>query len=374
MSNNTRIDFLYLSEEDMIKAGVLDMDKCVESIDEMFRLMGTGDYLMGGPHENDHGIMLWFPREKRTEKMPVAGPDRRFLSMPAYLGGRFYVCGQKWYGSNRANLDKGLPRSILTVMLNDVDTGAPLALMSANLLSSMRTGAVPGVATRYLQSSNASTVGIIGAGVISNSCMRAIAKTIKDKGEGRVYDIFPAKATKFCEDLEKETGMKMTPVSSLREAVEGCDIVSVAASGAQPVIIEDEWIKDGAVIEITGAAQLSEKCYAENHIVVDNWKMHEVYLHEMQDIPELLVGTSHITAPDLFSAILNGKVKVEDITSLGDVIENPALARKDDKEKVIFITSGMPTEDLAWGYDVYQEALRQGIGQTLTLWEKPYLA
>jgi len=374
MSNNARIDFLYLNEPDMIKAGVLNMDKCVDSIEEMFRLMGTGDYLMGGPHENDHGIMLWFPREKRTEKMPVAGPDRRFLSMPAYLGGRFYVCGQKWYGSNRANLEKGLPRSILTVMLNDVDTGAPLALMSANLLSSMRTGAVPGVATKYLQSSTASTVGIIGAGVISNSCMRAIAKTIKNKGEGRVYDIFPDKAKKFCETLEQETGMKMTPVSSLREAVEGCDIVSVAASGAKPVVIEDEWIKEGAVIEITGAANLSEKCYVENRIIVDNWKMHNVYLEEMKNIPDLLVGTSHITAPDLFATILAGKKKIEDIKSLGDVMTNPDLGRQNDKEKVIFITSGMPTEDLAWGYDVYQEALRQGIGQTLNLWEKPYLA
>ena len=45
--------------------------------------------------------------------------------MPAYLGGRFNVCGNKWYGSNMANTKKGLPRSILTVMLNDVETGAP---------------------------------------------------------------------------------------------------------------------------------------------------------------------------------------------------------------------------------------------------------
>ena len=372
--SSQKIDFLYLNEEDMINAGVLDMDKCVESIDEMFRLMGTGDYLMGGPHENDHGIMLWFPREKRSEKMPMQGTDRRFLAMPAYLGGRFYICGEKWYGSNRANLEKGLPRSILTVMLNDVDTGAPVALMSANLLSSMRTGAVPGVATRYLQSSNAANVGIIGAGVISNSCMRAIAKTIKNKGEARVYDVFPEKSKKFCEDLEALTGMKMVPVASLREAVEDCDIVSVAASGAKPVVIEDEWIKDGAVIEITGEAKLSEQCYMNSHIVMDNWKMHEVYLKEMQEIPELLVGTTHITAPDLFQAIIEGKVKIEDIDSLGDIIENPALGRKSDKEKIIFITAGMPIEDLAWGYDVYQEAVKKGLGQTLNLWEKPYLA
>ena len=53
--------------------------------------------------------------------------------MPAYLGGRFQTSGVKWYGSNIANREKGLPRSILTMILNDIDTGAPLAFMSANL-------------------------------------------------------------------------------------------------------------------------------------------------------------------------------------------------------------------------------------------------
>ena len=76
-------------------------------------------------------------------------------------------------------------------MLNDVDTGAPLALMSANLISSMRTGAVPGIGTKYLQKRDASVIGIVGAGVMSRSCLLAISETIASKNEVRVYDIFP---------------------------------------------------------------------------------------------------------------------------------------------------------------------------------------
>src|SRR5690554_3606711 len=144
------VDFLYLSEPDVIQAGALNMTKCVEVIDEAFQLIGQGDYLMGGPRENEHGMMIWFPKEKRTPQMPVAGPDRRFMSMIAYLGGRFHVCGCKWYGSNIQNPTKGLPRSILTITLNDPDTAAPLAFLSGNLISAIRTGAVPGVATKYL--------------------------------------------------------------------------------------------------------------------------------------------------------------------------------------------------------------------------------
>ncbi len=95
-----KVTFLYLDEEDMIKAGVLDMPKCVEVIEDVFRLLGKGDYLMGGPLGNEHGQMLCFPKESPFPNMPVAGPDRRFMSMIAYLGGKFNVCGEKWYGSN----------------------------------------------------------------------------------------------------------------------------------------------------------------------------------------------------------------------------------------------------------------------------------
>ena len=144
-----RTDFLYLSEPDMIEAGVLDMSRCVDVTEEVFSILSTGDYLMGGPKHNSHGMGIVFPKETPFPNMPVAGPDRRFVAMPAYLGGRFDVCGVKWYGSNAANPPKGLPRSVLTVLLNDKDTGEPLCFMSANLISAMRTGAVPAVGTRY---------------------------------------------------------------------------------------------------------------------------------------------------------------------------------------------------------------------------------
>lgn len=366
--------FLYLNEPDMIKAGVLDMKKCLNSMEDVFRLLGKGDYLMGGPYENSHGLMLWFPEEKRTEAMPIAGPDRRFMAMPAFLGGRFNVCGQKWYGSNINNKKKGLPRSILTVMLNEVETGAPFALMSANLLSAMRTGAVPGIATRYLQCSDASVIGIIGAGVINRFCLLAIAETIAGKKEVRVYDVIYEKAVSFCNQMGPKVEMDLHPVSSLEEAVRGCDIVSVAASGIELVNIKDEWIKPGAVIEITGAASLSVDCYKKNRIVMDNWKMHWEWLNELGDEPERLfsVNAGHPSA-QLLKLVYDGEIKENDLVSLGDVMESPTKGRRNDEEKILFFTGGMAVEDIAFGFDVYSNALSLGIGQWLKLWDEPYL-
>ncbi|WP_444870535.1 hypothetical protein ACTTAF_07885 [Rhodobacter capsulatus] len=144
MNAETRIDFLYLSEPDMIKAGVTDMAACVDCMEEMFGLLHAGDYRMAGPNNDSHGAMVVFPAESPFPTMPKPTADRRFMAMPAYLGGRFCTTGMKWYGSNIANRQRGLPRSILMFTLNDTETGAPLAHMSANLLSAYRTGAVPG--------------------------------------------------------------------------------------------------------------------------------------------------------------------------------------------------------------------------------------
>ena len=141
---DTKIDFLYLSEPDMIKAGVKDMSKCVDCMEDLLVTLNKGDYMMGGENHNSHGCMIMFPDDPKFPGMPKNGPDRRFMAMPAYLGGKHQLAGMKWYGSNIENKEKGLPRSILMMMLNDKDTGAPLALMSANLLSSYRTGGCPG--------------------------------------------------------------------------------------------------------------------------------------------------------------------------------------------------------------------------------------
>ena len=142
---NTKIDFLYLSEPDMIAAGVKNMPLCVDTMEKVIQLLNAGDYMMSGNNHNSHGAMVTFPDEPAFPNMPKNGCDRRFMAMPAYLGGEFDMAGMKWYGSNVENKKKGLPRSILMMMLNDKETGAPVAMMSANLISAYRTGGIPGV-------------------------------------------------------------------------------------------------------------------------------------------------------------------------------------------------------------------------------------
>src|SRR5699024_9152439 len=181
-------------------------------------------YLMGGPSENEHGHLIWFPKEKKGENMPVAGPDRRFCAMIAYLGGEYNLCGQKWYGSNIENRERGLPRSIHSIILNDADNVKPLAFMSGNLLSQMRTGAVPGVASKYLAKDSAKTVSIIGAGMIGKTILLGISTAIESIEKVYVYDPYISASEGFKKYAQDELGIEVVIVDNINDAVVDMDI------------------------------------------------------------------------------------------------------------------------------------------------------
>ena len=370
-----RVDFLYLSEDDMIAAGVKDMAGCVEAMDEMLRLMKVGDYRMGGSNGNSHGCMVMFPERSPFPEMPLDGPDRRFMAMPAYLGGKFDMAGMKWYGSNVDNKEKGLPRSILTLILNDKDTGAPVAFMSANILSAYRTGAVPGVGFKYFAREDADTIGIVGPGVMSKTALaaamavRPTIKTVKVKGRGKAsLQAFIDYAKKLYPDVD------IYGVDTIEEAVRDSDIVSVSTSTptGDPSVypyIDEAWIKPGAIIESTAALRFDDDFIINRaRTVTDNIKLYEAWEEEMK--PNAY-NTIPIPAVRVMDLIAEGKMKSEQVDDLGDVLlGNIPLHRKKD-EIVIYSVGGMPVEDVAWGTIVYRNALEKGIGTKLNLWETP---
>ncbi|SEA91420.1 ornithine cyclodeaminase [Thalassobacillus cyri] len=372
---NQQLDFLFLSEEDIIEAGALDMAHCVETIDETFKILGKGDYVMGGPRGNDHGIMLWFPKSSPFSNMPLKGPDRRFMSLISYLGGNFNVCGEKWYGSNIENQKKGLPRSIHTVTLNDADTGAPLALMSGNLISAMRTGAVPGVATKYLASKNAKVVGAIGGGVINRACIEAIITSHPAIEKITLFDINLEKGKEIANQLTNELGVETVAAESMQECVEESDILTVATSGHQKPRIEKEWIKEGALITLTGAVDFPDEVLTENTIVADLWGMHKGWLRDGLEHEE---GIDSILdwamSGQLLELVENKKLNEQKIKDLGDIALGETKGRTSEKDIIIFVTGGLPVEDAAWGYKVYQNAKEKEIGQKLKLWDTPHWA
>lgn len=365
---NHDVDFLFLTEEEAIRAGAKDMHACIGVMEEVFELVGQGDYLMGAPNQNAHGIKIYFPKETSFPNMPVKGPDRRFMALVAYLGGRFNVCGEKWYGSNIANREKGLPRSILMTLLNDPDTGAPIAVMSANALSAARTGAIPAVGAKYLAKKDAAVLGAVGVGVIGKACVTALLDVVKTIKEVRIYDIDRNAAAEYAKELSETLGITAVPVTELKDAVRGCDVINVATSGSVSPKIEDEWLEAGALLTLPAGADVSENLMKSSRIVVDNWKMYEAYAEELGGLPGGFSKNLSGICGFLMDLVYGGVIPREEVINLGDVAAGKVPGRTSETERVIFIMDGMPVEDLAWGYTVYQNALEQGIGTKLNLW------
>lgn len=376
--NNPKIDFLYLNEKDMINAGVKDMAGCIEAMEEMFRLMKIGDYRMGGANGNSHGCMVTFPEKSEFPEMPVDGPDRRFMAMPAYLGGKFDMAGMKWYGSNCSNKEKGLPRSILMLTLNDKDTGAPLAYMSANILSAYRTGAVPGVGYKYFAKKDAKVVGIIGPGVMSKTALSAIMtvrpgiETIKIKGRGK------ASLDSFIKETKENYPQvkNVYAVDTIEEAVRNSDIVSASTSTPtgnpeEYPYIAEEWIKQGAMISSTAALRFDDDFLINRaRTVTDNIMLYEAWEDEYH--PDAY-NTVPIPAVRVMDLIAEGKMKSSQIDDLGDVLLGNIPVHRNNDEIIIYSVGGMPVEDIAWGTIVYRNALENGIGTKLNLWDTPQM-
>ena len=375
---DTRIKFLYLSEPDMIKAGVKNMDQCVEAMEDLLVTLNKGDYVMAGVNHNSHGAQVIFPDDPQFEGMPKNADDRRFMAMPAYLGGKYQMAGMKWYGSNCENKASGLPRSILMMMLNDKDTGAPLALMSANLVSCYRTGAIPGVGAKYLARKDSETVTIIGPGVMGRTCLLAFLSvcpkitTVKVKGRGlRSLHAFEEFVKKECPQIQQ-----VIVCDSMEEAVKDSDIICVTSTAPVKEIdfpyIAEDWVKKGALICLPSAARFDDDFLINRcKKVVDNYKLYEAWAEEF---PYPSYEMVQIIGSKFTDYLHEGRIQREDIVDIADIINKKHPGRESDNESIVYSVGGMPVEDIAWGGTVYRNALKEGIGVELPLWDQPDMA
>lgn len=378
---DSKVEFLFLNEEDMIKAGVLDADRAVDTVGEVITLLSEGDYLMGGRAHNDHGVQLIFPEKSDIPNFPLAdSADRRFMAMPAYLGGRFHMCGEKWYGSNGNNRSIGLPRSILMMMLNDVETGKPLAYMSGNLLSSMRTGAMPGLAAKLLARDDSKVLTLVGPGVICRSSLRAIMSqrfdidTIKIKGSSPTS----ANAIKMKEYIEENYPQVKNIVlcRDMEEALKDADIITEAVSckeGEWPEY-KREWLKPGALVISTSTFYMEHKSIVDLKKVIDNYGMYENYAEEDNVGYDENGNRLHTgcMGEDFVYMVQDGLIERDSLTTFGEIIRGKKPGRESDDEIILVSIEGMPTEDVAWAYECYTYALVHDIGTKLKVWDRPY--
>ncbi len=317
---------LYLSEADVSSVG-LTMQEIIELLERAFREKAEG----------------------RVEMPPKIGihsqPDSFLHAMPALIPAT-RASGMKWVGGYPANQRRGLPYISGLLILNDYETGIPIAVMDCTWITAERTAAATAVAAKHLARPESAIVGMLACGVQARANLRALQAVLPVR-EVRAYDIDVARAREFAE-FGRSLGVKAEVVPEPKRAVAGCDVV--VTSG--PILrkphatIQRGWFERGAFASL---------------VDFDSY-WHPAALHEADkfctdDIPQL----NHYREIGHFQDI--PPVYAE----LADLVTGRKPGRQSAEERCIACNLGLALEDLAAAPLVYERAREKGMGTWLKL-------
>jgi len=308
---------------------VLDMDLALTAAAAAFRAYGEGRVNMP-------------PKSYLT----LAKGD--FRAMYGALTLEKEICGLKWVNVHPANPQRGLPTVMAKIVLNDPETALELADMDGTYITNYRTGAAGGLAARYLARPEASSVGVIGAGVQARMQLAALCK-VRDIRQVTIYNRTPGRAQALMEDLASRYDLQVAVAEHPQDAVVGKDIVVTTTASTTPIIRAD-WISPGTHINAIGAnaagkQELDPAILAKAKVIVDD-------LAQAQHSGEINV------------AVAQGLFRVEQIyASLGEVVAGKRPGREHPEEITIFDSTGLIIQDLALGMAVLQLAQERGLGE-----------
>jgi len=336
----SKIEFLYLSQSEVHQTGVLEMNRINEVLEDVFKLHSNGNCIV--PIKQ---VLRWGDSKSEYTK-------GRINSMPGYIGGQYEMAGEKWISSFPSNIERGLPRGIGILILNDTKTGVPLCIMDGTSISAFRTGAIAGLAAKYLARPKAESLGVIGTGVISKHSILSVLEAVQSISRIRVFSIDSLNAKrKFIEEIRRSKDIEVTIEDGPDASVRDADIIITATTATQPILTNPNEIRDGTLICNIGNFECSaEVVNRASKLVVDDWEQ-----------------VKHRGIQTLAILANQGKINEGAILELGDIVTKKKNGRQSDSEIIFFNPVGMGVEDIAVGTLVYRKALSMGLGTKLTL-------
>ena len=319
---------LFLSRAD-IEAADLTMKEIVSAVEQAFREKGEG----------------------HAEVPPKPGihpaPDAFIHAMPAYLP-RLRAAGIKWVSGYPDNYKRGLPYISGLVILNDPETGFPIAVMDGAWITAKRTGAATAVAAKHLARNDSRILGILGLGVQGRSNLEALHEVLPSIEIVRAYDPSTITQQGYVDEMTRKTGLTIQPVKTPRAAVEDSDVIVTAGpilKNPNPTIDKD-WLKDGVF-----ACPLDFDSY---------WKpgaMHSMGKFCTDDTEQLLYYRSVGYFRDIPSVYAD----------LDQIVLGRRPGRENNQEKIMSMNLGLAIEDMAVAVRVLERAKKKGIGNWLTI-------
>lgn len=322
---------LHINEDEV--RSLLTMPMAVEAVEDISRKQASGEVVVHPRRRFE------FKGGKFFHYMAAADHTDGFIAMKQYT----YVNGKLQF----------------LVPLYDMTTGNLLALIEADYMGQLRTGAASGVATKYLAARDAKSAAIIGTGGQAKTQLEAIA-AVKKLEIVHVYGRDPVRREAFCLEMSVKTGVPVHAAASASEAVRAAHIVCTATTAANPVIKGAD-LETGVHINAIGAnhankRELDDEAVASaDVIVVDS------------------VEQSRQEAGDLIIAFHGDESCWTGVKRLSDIVAGKVTGRTSDSEATLFKSNGIASWDLAVAIKVYKAAREKDLGRELPLWNNPQI-
>jgi alanine dehydrogenase len=318
---------LLLKEADV--RSLLTMPMALEVIEESLRQQGNGELVLN-PRRR-----IKLPDNALLHYMAAADPIRGYIGMKIYTVAR------------------GVARFVVPLFRST--TGEMAALIEADALGQIRTGAASGVATKYLANANARTAAIIGTGYQARTQLEAVA-AVRRLERVRAFGRDPERRGQFCREMSARIGVPVEAANSGEEAVRGAEIV-ITATSATKVVLEGAWLVPGMHINAMGAnwpqkRELDTAAVARaDKIVVDS------------------VEQAKMEAGDLIQAFGEDQSRWSTVQELSQIVAGKESGRTAAGQITLFKSNGIATWDLAAAVRVYELAVARGMGQSVPIWQ-----
>ena len=318
---------LYLSRAD-VESVHLSMKEIIYLLEQAFLEKGNG----------------------RVEMPPKPGihtmPDAFIHAMPAYIPA-MRSAGIKWVSGYPENFKRGLPYITGLMILNDVETGLPYAVMDCAWITAMRTGAASALSAKYLARPESETVGILACGVQGRTNLEALACLFPIK-QVYAYDILPEVQEKFVDEMTNWFDFEVIGVKDPRQAVVESDLVVTSGPILKhpTPVIEKDWLRPGAYASAVDfdSYWTGEALAQMDRVSTDDHGQFQYYKS---------VGYFQQT-PDPYA-------------DLGELVAGLKPGRLDEKERTLAINLGLAMDDMAVAPTVYRCAKEKGLGVELPL-------
>ncbi len=313
---------LHLTEDEVRQ--LIDMPSSIAVVEEAFRQLAMG-------------------KAANVPRARVGAPGIMLHTMSAsaeYLG----LVGWKNYTTTKLAMK-------FHVAVYNNQTGSMVALIEANWLGQLRTGAATGVATKYLANPDAATVGLIGTGLQARTQLMAVA-AVRQIRRAEVFSRDAARRTVFAAELRELCGIDVVPVESAQQAVSQKDVVITATYSKLPVFAGQD---------------LAAGCHV-NAIGCNYWTKTEIDVETVKRSDAIVcdsIEACRVEAGDFAAALQAGVTSWDVMRELSQVVTGQVAGRSSRDEITLFKSVGLALEDVAMAGELIRRATEQGAGRVV---------